>query len=113
MPFLLNGSAASLAPFKQSWQDITFGQDHQGLNLFSSIKNCSLEFDNCSPALANQWTAFCNTGTSITSIQLLNLDATSFVTYSNSGIGLQLTRPPFESAYVGSWSVLVTGISFA
>lgn len=112
MPFAINGTNLNLAPYKQTWVDLSLGRDHNGIQLYSNTRNCLLEFDNAGGASYNQVAALANTGASITSIQLLNLDATSFNTYSNAGIGLELTRPSFESAYVNNWSVLVTGITF-
>lgn len=112
MTYKINGETASLAPYRQTWQDIPLGRDGNGITIYSGIRNCLLDFDNANPTLFNQWQKLCNTNASITSIQLLNLDATSYVTYSNAGIGLEITRPPFEAAYVNNWSILVTGISF-
>ena len=112
MPFQLNGTTPTLAPYKQTWIDLMLGRDHTGLQIYSSIKNCLIEFDAADPTRMNQWQTLTNTGTSITSIALLNLDATSYVTYSNVGIGLEMTRPSFEAANVNTWSILVTGIVF-
>lgn len=111
MPFLLNGSTASLAPYSTQWVRIPVGQDHVGNPLYSGFANCVMLFDNAAPALYNQWQAFCNTGTSIQSITLLNQDASSYTTYSNSGITLQMGLPNFESAYITSWTITVNGIT--
>lgn len=110
MPFLINGSTASLAPYSMRWAKIPMGQDHNGNTIYSGFMNCEMQFDNSAPAMYNQWQALCNTGTSIQSITLLNQDASSYTTYSNSGISLQMTTPNFESAYITGWTITANGI---
>ena len=108
MPYLINGSAASLAPFRQSFVELPLGRDHNGIQLLSTYKQANLDFEPCSPALANQWLGLTNTGTSLISITILNMDATSYTAYS--GVSLEATRPSFEAANVNGWSILVSGI---
>src|SRR3989304_7167501 len=99
MPYLINGSTASIVPYRQTWEDLLYGVDHLGAPIVGAFKNCSLEFDSMTYASAQQWLQFCNTGTSLLTLTILNLDGTSFTAFS--GIFLSVdTRPAFESGYV-------------
>ena len=109
MPFAFNGSTASLAPYQQTWQDIVLGRDHTGRPVYAATKNVQLQFDACTQASYNQWQQL--HGASLTSVQLLNLDGTSFVTYQPTGLFMEIAdRPTFEAGHVGRWSVLIHGI---
>lgn len=109
MPFSLNGVAASIAPYQQDWKDIVMGRDHTNRPIFSATKSVQLNFDSCTAALFDQWAVL--DGTSLTSIQLLNLTGSSFVTYTNSGIYFEITnRPAYIAGYVGPWEAVVNGI---
>ena len=110
MPFEINGQTASLAPYEQTWRDIIIGIDHTNRPVFAAVKDVQLQFDACTYASYNQWSQF--NGTSLTSIQLLNLDSGgSFVTYSNTNITFQIAdRPTFQAGYVGRWSAIIHGI---
>ena len=110
MPFAINGQTASLAPYEQTWRDIVIGIDHTNRPVFAAVKDVQLQFDACNYASYNQWSQF--NGTSLTSIQILNLDAGSFTTYSSSAITFQIAdRPTFQAGYVGRWSAMVRGIT--
>jgi len=110
MPFEINGQTASLAPYEQTWRDIIIGIDHTNRPVFSAVKNVQLQFDACTYASYAQWAQF--HGTSLTSIQILNLDAGSFTTYSSSAITFQISdRPTFQAGYVGRWSALIHGVA--
>ena len=113
MPFEINGQTASLAPYEQTWRDIVIGIDHTNRPVFSAVKDVQLQFDACNYASYNQWSQF--NGTSLTSIQLLNLDSGgSFVTYSNTNITFQISdRPTFQAGDVGRWAAMVRGISIS
>src|SRR3990167_3897623 len=105
MPFAVNGTTMNLAPYEQAWRDIIVGIDHQNRPVFSAVKDVALQFDACTYASFAQWAAF--NGASLTSIQLLNLDAGSFTTYSNTNITFQIAdRPSFQAGYVGRWSAI-------
>lgn len=110
MPYLINGSTASVVPYKQTWSDVVMATDHNGAAILSGFKVARLEFDSGTQANANQWLQFCNTGTSLTSLEMLNLDGTSFV--SLSGVFLGADRPIFEAGYVGPFTVIVNRCSF-
>src|SRR3990167_10577062 len=110
MPYAFNGSTASLAPYQQTWQDIVIGIDHTNRPVLAATKSVVLQFDACNYASYNQWSQL--HGASLTSIQLLNLDAGSMTTYDNSNITFQIqSRPNFEAGYVGRWSAIIHGIT--
>jgi len=109
MPFCVNGSAASLAPYSQEWEDLVMGRDHNGAPILSAYKNILLTFDSADAPRVNQWTQFCNTGTSVVSVNVLNLDQTSYIAFS--GVFLEFDRRPrLEAAlYMGPWSIRILG----
>jgi hypothetical protein len=111
MPFQLSGVSMAIAPADQKWVDIITGYDHTGRPIFAASKNVELSFDQMSVSLYNQFSAL--NGTSLVSIQLLSIDqATSYVTYSNTGINLQIKdRPNLEAGNVTKFTVLITGIT--
>jgi len=110
MPYQINAQAASLAPYEQTWRDIIIGIDHTNRPVFAAIKDAQLQFDACTYASYAQWAQF--HGTSLTSVQILNLDAGSFTTYSSSAITFQIAdRPTFQAGYVGRWSATIRGIA--
>jgi hypothetical protein len=110
MPFAFNGSTASLAPYQQQWQDIVIGIDHENRPVLAATKNVGLQFDACTYASYQQWSQL--HGTSLTSVQLLNLDGGSFTTFNNANITFQISdRPTFEAGYVGRWSAFIRGIT--
>src|SRR3990167_8482337 len=110
MPFAVNGTTMNLAPYEQAWRDIIVGIDHVNRPVFSAVKDVQLQFDACNYASYNQWSQL--HGASLTSIQLLNLDAGSMTTYNNSNITFQIqSRPNFEAGYVGRWSAIIHGIT--
>ena len=75
MPFSVNGSAASLAPYSCEYEDLVLGHDGNGAPILSAYKNCTLTFDSCnSSAIYNQWAQFVSTGTSVVSIGILKPD---------------------------------------
>jgi len=104
--YRLNGTTASIVPYKQTWEDLTYGTDHLGAPIVSAFKNCTLEFDSMNYASAQQWLQFCNTGTSLATLTILNLDGTSFTAFSGVFLSMQ-SRPTFESGYVGPFSIKV------
>ena len=107
MPFLINGSTASIVPYQQMWVDSLYGITHDSAPIVGAFKSCRLEFDNMSYGSAQQWLQFCNTGTSLLTLTILNLDGTSFTACSGCFMALD-SRPIFESGYVGPFSILVS-----
>jgi len=107
MPYLINGSTASIVPYKQTWQDNLYGTGHDSAPIVGAFKNCLLEFDAMTVGSMAQWTQFCNTGTSIISINILNMDGSSFSAFSGIYLTLQ-SRPSFEAAHSGGFSILVS-----
>ena len=73
MPFQVNATGMSLAPYQQTWRDIVVGIDHENRPVFAAVKDVALQFDACTYASYAQWSAF--NGASLTSIQLLSLDS--------------------------------------
>ena len=109
MPFEVNATGMSLAPYQQTWRDIVVGTDHENRPIFAAVKDVALQFDACTYASYAQWSAF--NGASLTSIQLLSLDSGSFVVYNNSNITFQIAdRPDFTAGYVNRWSAIIHGI---
>lgn len=110
MPFLLNGSSASLAPVSQQYEDLTLGRDHNGAPILSAYKNILLEFPECSVALMQQWAQFASTGTSLNTLTVLTQDSSaSFSAFS--GIYLEWAkRPELVSGVTGAWSLRVTNV---
>ena len=111
MAYQINGTDMGLAPFRQTWRDLYHGTDHNGRPLLAATKSAELEFDQCAVSKYAQFSAL--VGASLTSIQLLNLDAASYTVYSNAGIVLTLPdRPAFDAGNVTGFRVVITGISF-
>lgn len=105
--YRVQGSTASIVPYRQIWQDSVYGIDATGAPIVGAFKTARLDYDAMTYASAQQWLQFCNTGTSLVTATILNLDGTSFVALS--GIFFNLgTRPTFESGYVGPFSIEVT-----
>jgi hypothetical protein len=111
MPYLLNGSTASISPQGQKWQDVLTGYDHVGRPIFAASKSVELTFDQMSVSLYQQWSAL--NGTSMVSVTLLAIDSpASFVTYNNTGIHFQIKdRPTLQAGVVSGWTALVMGIT--
>jgi len=110
MPYLINGSAASLSPQRQIWQDIILGRDHNGLVIYGSNKNIQLDFDNCTYTLYNQWAQLVN-GTSLVTITVLAQDEASYVAFSGINLEFNGNKPNQEAGIVGPWSLLVTNVT--
>lgn len=111
MPFRIQGSSASLAPFRQTWRDIVMGTDLRGAPFLSAFKDCQLDFDACTYASYQQWSQFANTGQSMVTATVLNLDGTSFTAFS--GVYMRIdNRPTFESGNVGVWTAIITRCAF-
>ena len=109
MPFLLNGSAASIVPAVQKWVDLIMGVDHLGAPIYSSFKEVELEFDGCALASYKQWADLTATGTSLNTITILDQASLNYVAYS--GIFLNYRqRPSIESGLVGPWTLVVTNL---
>ena len=108
--FTINGSAASLAPYSQEWEDLVLGTAHDQSQILSGYKHCVLTFDSCPSALYQQWSQFVSTGTSVVSVTILNLDQTSFVSFS--GVSLSWERRPRleQGLLMGPWSIRIVGI---
>ena len=110
MPFVINGSAASLAPYSQEWGDIVMGHDHLGAPILSAYKTVTMTFDSCPSALYQQWSQFVSTGTSVVSVNILNQDQTSFIAVSGAFLEWD-RRPRLEQGLVmGPWSIRIVGI---
>ena len=109
MSYTINGSAASLAPYSQRWVDIPTGTDHTKRPLFAAAKHVELQFDQCATPLYRQWAGL--HGTSLTRINLLNMDGSSYTDYTGSGIWLGLNeRPNFEAGNVTGFTITVYNI---
>ena len=111
MPYTINGSAASFAPYSQEIEDLVVGHDGNGAPILSAYKNVVLTFDSAnSSATYNQWSQFISTGTSVVSIGVLNADQNGFV--YPSGVFLEWDRRPRleAGAIIGPWSIRVTGV---
>lgn len=112
MGFELNAVAMGLAPMQQEWIDIVTGTDQNGRPVFASTKSAKLDFDKCSVAKYQQFSAL--HGTSLVSAQLLNLDAGSYTVYNNANIYLTISgRPKFDSGVTTGFSVLISGITIS
>lgn len=110
MPFEINAATMGLAPYNQEWIDILTGNDMTGRPVFAATKNVKLDFDRTTVSKYQQFSAL--HGTSLTSIQMLNMDAGSYTTYSNSNIYLTISqRPKFEAGNVTGFSVLISGVT--
>ena len=108
MPFLIQGSTASIVPYRQVWQDTMYGVSHDSAPIVGAFKNCQLDFDICTYAQYQQWSQYCNTGTSLVTLTIMNLDnGGSFTAFSGIFLTLQ-GRPEFVSGYVGPFSILVS-----
>ena len=109
MPYQINGADMGLAPYNQEWGDIVTGTDQNGRPVFASSKTAKLDFSNTTIAKYQQFSAL--HGTSLTSIQMLNIDAGSYTTYSNANIYLTIgTRPKFDAGNVTGFSVMISGV---
>lgn len=93
--YAINGTAASLAPFKQTWRKVEIGVDHNGAPIFSGFKEIDLEFDAASITYHRQWTDLEN-GASHT-LDVLNEQQLGYVTLSP--VYIRITeRPATQSA---------------
>lgn len=111
MAFLLNGSAPSLVPYRQKWVDTIAGIDHAGAPVLAGFRTAQLDFDNTTYANYQQWAQYANTGASIQTITLLNVDSASYTAFS--GIFLRMTdRPDMEAGYVGQFTIYVDRCAF-
>ena len=108
MTYLIQGSAASIAPFRQQWNDIILGRDHNNAPLYSAYKEVVLQFDQCTVAQYQQWAGVV-TSASVTTITMLNVDNASFTAYSSAFLEFD-KRPELQAGVTGSWSLKVTGI---
>lgn len=109
MPYLINGSAASIAPSEQRWVDIIVGIDHENAPIYSSYKTVELDFDACSLALYKQWADLVATGTSLVTITILDQASLNYRAFS--GIYLDYKqRPVIEAGLVSPWSLVVSNL---
>ena len=109
MPYTINGQTASLAPYEQTWVDSAQGKDHTGRPIYAAVKSVTLRFDACTYGSYQQWAQF--QGTSLTSVQVLNLDGGSFTSYTGASLFLEINpRPTFQAGYVGQWTAIISGI---
>ena|SRR3990167_10499390 len=107
MPFLINGSAASITPLKQTWIDFALGQDTRGRTILYDKKDVLLSFDSCSPTLYKQWEDAVESasGGSINTLTMLERDSVTFRAFSGVYIEFE-KRPSFESLVAtGPWSI--------
>lgn len=106
MPYLINGSAASLAPYAQIWRDLPRGRDLRGQVKYSDRKECELDFDSCALHHYKQWEDVVNGG-SVHTLTILTPDSTAFAAYS--GVILELARRPKQEQglAIGPWTVRV------
>ena len=108
--FTINGSAASFAPYRQSWESYIMGRDHNGAPILSGFRSAILEFESCTSVLANQWMQFADTGTSVVSVNILNDMNTCLMSYSAVFVET-VQRPRLEAGLViGPWSLRISGI---
>ncbi len=109
MGFSINGAAMLIAPYNQLWVDLIEGTDHTGRPVYAGTKNVDLSFDNTTLTNYRQFSVL--NGTSLTSIQILNIDGGSYTTYTNVGIDLIIkSRPQFDAGNVTKFVVSITGI---
>ena len=109
MPFQLNGTDMGIAPFNQEWIDIITGTDQNGRPVFATTKNVRMDFSPTTVAKYQQFSSL--HGASLTSAQILNIDAGSYTTYSNANVYLTInSRPKFDSGNVTGFSVMLSGI---
>ena len=109
MAYAINGSSASYSPQSQQWEDIITGFDHADRPIFAAAKHINLEFDQCSIALYGQWAGL--HGTSMTSIEVLNMDGTSYTAYTGSNIYLALEeRPSFQAGNVTGFRIKIHNV---
>ena len=110
MPFLINGSTASIVPSKQFWQlPVVLGQNLDQETIYSSRRSVLLEFDSCPATLYKQWEDVVNGG-SLFTLTILQPDTIAYTGYSNVYVKWQ-TVPQFQSGYVvGPWSILAYDI---
>ena len=105
--YRVQGSTASIVPYKQTWIDNIVGVSHDGAPIVGAFKSCRLEFDAMTVGSMSQWLQFCNTGVSLVTLTILNQDATSFTAFSGCFMTVD-SRPTFESAHSGPFSILVS-----
>lgn len=110
MPFLINGSTASLAPYAQQWMDVPLGVNLAGKTIYSPRKNVKLTFDDCALTDFKQWEDVVNGG-SVSTLTILAPDSAAFAAYS--GVYLDFDeRPTVESAVAtGPWTILVREVT--
>ncbi len=110
MPYLINGSSASLVPMRQIWKDSILGYSLDGQTYYDSNKEVTLEFDSCSLSHYQQW-ANVTSGGSLNTMTILAPDSLAYVAYS--GIFLDfIQRPAIESGLaMGMWSILVREVA--
>lgn len=93
--YAINGSAASLAPFSQTWRKIQIGTDHNGAPIFSGFKEVDMSFDAASITYHKEWTDLENGGSC--TLDILNEQQLGFITVSP--VYVMITqRPAIESA---------------
>lgn len=117
--FELNNNATSvggsISPSTQVWEDMQVGTDHVGGPIYSSYKPATLGFDSCTLDAYKVWLEAASTGTSLTSITILDqasLNYRKFIGTATNPIFLTLRqRPKIETGIArGPWTVVVTGL---
>lgn len=111
MAYEINSVPLTLSPYNQEWIDIVTGTDMNGRPVLASTKNVKLDFSPTTIANYQQFSAL--HGTSLTSCQLINLDAGSYTVYSNANIYAQVSRPKFDAGNVTGFSLTISGIAIA
>ena len=109
MPYLINGSTASLAPSKQLWIDDPIGTNLLGEIIYSSHKDVRLEFDSCEAVHYKQWEDAV-TGGSLYTVTILTPDQITYTAYSGVIASFE-KRPTFQSGMAfGPWTIKLSDI---
>jgi hypothetical protein len=109
MPFLINGSAASLVPSDQLWINVPLGRNLLQETIYSAYKEVRLEFDSCEAVHYQQWENVV-TGGSLYTLTILAPDQITYTAYSGVILDFE-KRPQFKSGMAtGPWSIKVRNI---
>ena len=102
--FTVNGTTASLAPYRQVERDISIGIDHNGAPIYSSYKEIDLFFESASVTFAQQWMAMANGGSH--TVDVLARNQIAYKTLSPIYIRIN-EYPPTESGLTGPFNLTI------
>ena len=112
MPYIINGAAASLAPFRQEWEDVVLSQSMGGSDILYPQKSIRLTFDSCPLFLYSQWeSVITNASGGSINLWAIGRDSNNFRSFS--GVYIEFDkRPDIESGIAqGPWSVRISEVS--